>query len=221
MTTARSIVGDALRLINRLSPGETLDADTAADCLAGLNSIADEINGSGAFLWREILTTSSALNSVTATLGTHWTGITSGTKILGATVDSGGDVMLSQLTMEQYHGMVEKATTGAPAYFAHDGAATVYFYPVPTGQTVKIRTRQVMSAFADLDTDYEMPAGYRAHLAGLLAERVSPVLSPEMLGHAVRAADRARSALRARGVNPSIICDTRRPYGRERIINGW
>lgn len=215
--TARSIVSDALRLINRLSPGETLDADAAADCLASLNSIADEINGSGTFLWREVLTASSPITGDSGALGVDWPSIAVGTLILGATVNDGTDEPMSPLTMAQYHALSSKDTTGTPCCYAHDGAATVYLYPVPTSRVVTLRTRAAMSEFADLDTEYSMPAGYRANLAALLAERVAPVLSPEMLGHATRAAGRARAALRARNANPAIIGADR---CRGSIING-
>ena len=46
MTKAREIIGDALTFrLNKLSPGETLDQDTARVCLDALNSVVDEING--------------------------------------------------------------------------------------------------------------------------------------------------------------------------------
>ena len=62
MPNARSIINGALTFgLNRLSPGETLNPDDAAVCLNALNHIADELNGSKAFLFREILTQSSAI----------------------------------------------------------------------------------------------------------------------------------------------------------------
>jgi hypothetical protein len=42
MATARTIITLALESMNKLSPGETLDADLAAACLRRLNSIADD-----------------------------------------------------------------------------------------------------------------------------------------------------------------------------------
>jgi hypothetical protein len=48
MTTARQIIGDALTFhLNRLSPGETLPADTADLCLGALNSVIDDWNMDG------------------------------------------------------------------------------------------------------------------------------------------------------------------------------
>jgi len=42
MTTARTIITLALEAMNRLAPGEALDADLAAVCLRRLNAIADD-----------------------------------------------------------------------------------------------------------------------------------------------------------------------------------
>lgn len=48
MTTARQIITDALTFhLNRLSPGETLEADTAAVCMSALNAFVDDWNTDG------------------------------------------------------------------------------------------------------------------------------------------------------------------------------
>jgi hypothetical protein len=48
MTTARQIITDALTFhLNRLSPGETLEADTAAVCLSAINAFVDDWNTDG------------------------------------------------------------------------------------------------------------------------------------------------------------------------------
>jgi hypothetical protein len=48
MTTARQIITDALTFhLNRLSPGETLEADTADVCLSALNAFVDDWNVDG------------------------------------------------------------------------------------------------------------------------------------------------------------------------------
>lgn len=207
MTTARQIISDALTFgLNRLSPGETLDADLGDVCLSALNNVADELNGVKSFLFREILTVSGTISTATATLGTSWAGISAGDKILGMTVREGTDldIPLDPLTMAQYQGIAVKTTTGTPALYAHDGQATVYLYPVPTGHVLTIRTAQVVSDFADLDTDYTMPKGYRSSLAALLAERMAPSLgavSPMVLAMAKG----ARIKLGAQAMRPAIV----------------
>ena len=208
MTTARSIVTGALTFgLNRLSPGETLDPDTAAVCLDALNHIADELNGQKAFLFREVLTTSSAITGTSAALGVAWPTLAPGDQIEGATVQytGGMDVPLDPLTMGQYAVISIKTTASLPRYFAHDGLATVYFYPAATGQTVTLRTRQVVSDFADLDTDYSMPKGYKAALSALLAEKMAPTMLGGVSPAVAQAAQKARNQLAQQSVNPAIV----------------
>jgi hypothetical protein len=208
VTTARSIVDDALTFgLNRLSPGETVDADTAAVCLRALNSIADEINGSKSFLFREVLTASgAAISAATALLGTAWAALSPGDRILGATyVASSQDNPMFELTMAQYQAIADKTETGEPLYWAHDGLATVYFYPVPTGHTITLRTRQAVIDFADLDTDYSMPKGYKSALSALLCERLAPTMNPGALAQAKRDASAARNRIHAQAIVPAII----------------
>ena len=210
MSTARSIIEGALGYrLNRLSPGETLDADTGATCLVALNELADAMNGGGSFLFREILTTSSAISAATGTIGSTWAGLSPGVEILGATYSDGTqDDELHRLTMAQYAAVADKTMAAEPSNYAHDGYATVYFYPVPTGQTVTLRTKQVVSDFADLDADYGMPRGYKAHLSALLAEHRAPSLLGKIPPAVSRAAAMARSALQAQVSNPAILRGT-------------
>ena len=78
MTTARQIISGALSFhLNRLSPGETLDADLATLCIDALNDIADEWSGSNHFLWREALY-SAVVTGQTATIGVDYTSISPG-----------------------------------------------------------------------------------------------------------------------------------------------
>lgn len=207
MATARSIIQGALRFrLNRLSPGETADADTLAVCLEALNDIADRWNGSGGFLFREVLTAGTVTGS--GTLGTTWPTIAPGTEILGATYSSGGDVPLDRITIEQYHETIPvKATGGTPQCFAHDGLATVYFYPQPTALSVTLRTKQAVAAFdtSNLDVDYSMPAGYQSALSANLAELLAPTMNMAMLGVCKRDAAAARQRIGLQTIEPAIL----------------
>ncbi len=219
MTTARLIISGALTYhLNRLSPGETLDADLAAVALDALNNVADAWNGQKSFLFREVLTASSTISAASAALGTAWTGLSAGDEIITATVaQSGVDTPLYRLTMTQYAHLPVKTTTGTPTAYAHDGAATVYLYPVPTGHVVTLMTRQVVSDFADLDTDYVMPKGYRSALSAVLAEALAPVLLGGITPAVAVAARAARSRIGAQSVNPAIL---NAGCGRASILNG-
>lgn len=219
MTNARSIITGTLTFrLNRLSPGETMDADLAALCLDGLNHIVDEIDGAKGCLFREILTAGTVTSS-TGTLGTTWATLSPGDQILGATYNDGSnDIVPDPLTMEQYHALPVKTQAGDPLYFAHDGAATIYFYPVPTSRSVTLRTRETVADFADLDTDYVMPKGYESFFSALLAELVAEVLKGTLTPAIVRAASMARRRMTTQNLDPAIVNGSQRAWN---IYQGW
>lgn len=222
MTTARSIIDDALTFrLNRLSIGETADSATDSVCLRALNSIVDELNGSDSLLWREpIIASGSAISAATAQLGATWSGTAIGDQPLGLSwsTTSGGDQSpMWPLTMEQYQAITDKTETGDPYQWAYDGT-TFYFWPVPTSHYIHVRVKLSATAFADATTDYAMPAGYKAALTDLLAERLAPImggLTPAI----VRAAAAARMRLLAQNVNPAIV-NTASSL-RADITRGW
>lgn len=221
MATARSIVTTALTVhLNKLAAGETLDNDTANLCLGGLNDVVDEFNGAKSFLFREILTQSSPISGASAQLGVAWPSLVSGDVILGATVQysAGLDIPLDSMSMAEYAGIAIKSVAAIPRVYAHDGAATVYLYPAAAGQTVTLRTRQVVQEFADLDTDYVMPKGYRSALAALLAERMANSLVGGVKPDVAQAASAARRRLRSQSANPGIINGGAAPGN---ILVGW
>ncbi len=221
MTKAREIITSALSFrLNRLSPGETLDADLAGMCLTALNDIADEWSGATSFLWKVQLSTAT-FTGATATLGTTFSDISPGQTILGATYNNGaGDFPLDRLTMEQYQEQVriKSQQGGLPQYFAHDGESTVYFWPVINGPSITLRVMHSVSSFADLDTDYVMPQGYRSAFADVLAEKVAPAVIGQLTPTIAKAAAMARNRIAAQVMDPSIISG--KPV-QGNIYSGW
>ena len=221
MTTARTIISGALTFwLNRLSPGETLDADLGATCLAALNDVADGFNGLGSFLFSEFFTP-GVCNGVSGTLGTTWPGVNPGDNILGATVSyqAGMDLPLDPITMGQYADIAQKATASIPQYFCPDGGSLVYLWPAAAGQTVTLRTWKSFSQFADLDTDYVMPQGFQSGFSACVAERMAPALNPGALAAAEVGARAARNRLAAQVTMPETIDMT--PPNRGNILSGW
>ena len=208
MTTAREIIGGALTNgLNRLSPGETLDADLADTCLASLNLIIDECNGRSLLLFREIFTQSSAITTATGKIGITWAGINPGDNILGATVSYSPtlEVPLDQVTMGQYANISIKALSTYPSCYAYDGFDTVYIYPVPAGHKITLRTKENVAEFADLDTDYQMPSGYKSFFASVLAEKMALVLLGAIPASVARDAIAARRRIAGQNMEPEII----------------
>jgi hypothetical protein len=222
MTTARQILQDALTFsLNRLSPGESADADTLDVGLRALNSVVDEWNGVKSFLFQTIITSSAApISASSGTLGVTWVGLAPGDEILGATyLLNGMDFPMAPLTMRQYHERVaNKSETSEPEFWAHDGLSTVYFYPIPNSKTIKLRTKAAVSEFADVDTDYTMPAGFRSALSDCVAERLAFVMLGGVPPNIANGARAARNRIAAQVCAPEIIGQAPR---RNSIIEGF
>jgi hypothetical protein len=206
VTTARQIITGALRFgLNRLSPGEAVDADLADVCLEALNSIADEMNGGKSMLWRQDLTQSISHSGNTATIGVAWTTLDKGVQILGASYyDGSQDIMISPITMEQYHAIPTKGESGDPQVWAYDGDRYVYFWPAPVSRLIRLHTYTPVSDFADLDTEYVMPKGYKSAFQAMLAKKIAPSVLGEVPGPVERDARAAKLRLMS-GIEPAII----------------
>lgn len=196
---ARGIVTDALEWINRLAPGETLNADTAAFCLRRLNTLVDEWSAQAQFLSRVFITSAAQTGNLTLGIG-DWADIPIGSVIVSVAIDGWS---LAQLSMDRYATIVQPTTIGSPQTFTADGMGSILFYPVPNGQTIKIETRQGVQAFDDLDTEYAAAPGYAAALGVSLAVRIAPTLLGVVPAALVRAETRARNAVQKS--DPAII----------------
>jgi hypothetical protein len=221
MTTAREIIDDSLYALNKLSVGETADSSTLAICLRILNNIVDEMCGGRALLFREAIIASTSAISTAASVMTAWSGLSAHDPILGMSwsTDSTGDqTPMDEITMQQYHELRDKAATGEPDYWAHDGTS-VFVYPVPVAKYLHVRVKLNITAFADTTTDYSMPKGYRSGLAAMLARDLAPIMggaTPAIQS----AASAARMRLLAQNVNPAIVDATARRSGYD-IERGW
>jgi hypothetical protein len=210
MTTALAIITDAYERLNRLSPGEVLSADDAAFGLRRLNLLVDELAAQPAFLFRAILTSAPQSGPITLGVGA-WAAISPGDEIVSATANN---LALSPITLQQYNELYQPNVTGTPTCWAQDGMGTVYLWPVPTGQTVKLMTRATVAAFADLTSDYTLVDGWTNALGASLAVRLAPTLLGGMPPELVRAESRAMGVVRR--YQPAILnVDT---YNRSRQV---
>ena len=182
MTRAIEIITDAYERCNRLSPGETLSADDAAFGFRRLNLLVDEMSGQNGFLFRSVLTSAAASGVITLGVGA-WLAISPGDEVVSATANN---LVLSPVTMRQYNEIYQPGVTGIPAVYAHDGLSTLYLWPVPTGQTIKLLTRSPIAQFADQATDYKLPDGYSSALGAALAVRIAPSVLGNIPAYLIR-----------------------------------
>jgi hypothetical protein len=215
--TALSIIEDAYEWLNRLSPGETLGPDEAAKGLRRLNLLVDKLSAKQQFLFHDLLTSAAQTGNITLGV-TPWNDIAPGAKIISATADNQA---MAPISMQQYNQLWAPTSTGIPNVWAQDGLSTVFLYPAPTGQTIKLQTRIGVSAFADQTTEYTMPPGYKSALGIALAVKLAPIvlgrLPPELLREETSAMDGIKN------YNPAIlnVYSFSNPYApRESILNG-
>ncbi len=214
---AVNIITDAFERLNRLSAGETLNADDAAKGLRRLNLLVDEWSAKRQFLYKSVLTSAAQTGNITLAAGS-WATIPVGTEILGVTVE---EEPIANLTMLQYSGLYDPTETGEPVAWAYDGLSTIYLYPVATGQTVQLLTAVTATAFADLTTNYTAPPGYENGLGASLAVRLAPSVLGKLPPELVRA---ERAALMGiMGWEPAVVdyvsYQKSAPSGN--ILNGW
>lgn len=209
MPTALAIITDAYERLNRLSPGEVLSADDAAFGLRRLNLLVDELSAQPSLLFRSILTSAPQSGPITLGVGA-WAAINAGDDVISATANN---LALSPITMQQYNELYQPNVTGTPTCWAQDGLGTVYLWPVPTGQTVKLMTRSTVAAFAELAADYVLADGWTNALGAALAVRLAPPLIGGLPAELVRAESRALGAVR--NYQPAMLnVDT---YNRARM----
>lgn len=178
---ALEVITDAYSWLNRLSPGETLNADDAARGFTRLNLLVDKLSAKNAFLYQSVQTSSAQTGNITLGTGA-WASIPAGT-LIDAVSSNGAPV--SPISMAQYQAIFDTTTTGSPMVYAQDGLANVFFVPVPNGQTLKVLARFGVSEFADQTTQYTVPQGYKAMLGIALAVSLAPAvlgkIPPELL----------------------------------------
>lgn len=214
---ALDVITDAYERLNKLSPGETLNADDSARGLRRLNLLVDEWSAKRQFLYKSVLTSAAQTGNITLAAGS-WATIPAGTEILGVTVD---EEPISKLTMLQYSGLYDPTETGSPVAWAYDGMTNIYLYPVASGQTVQLLTAVTATTFADLTTTYTVPPGYENALGASLAVRLAPSTIGRVTPELLRAEKAALMGIM--GWEPAIVdygsYQESAPSGN--ILNGW
>lgn len=219
MTTARIILSLALESMNRLSPGETIDADLAAVCLRRLNTIADDWSV-GAKMTPQDQIVAGAVTGATLTLGADdFAAIAPGTVIPQLQADN---YPMSPITMQQYNTIYMKEAAGRPELWAYDGLSTIYLYPAASGNTIHILSRAAFTQFADLDAEYLLPAGYKGAFAAALAVAMAPALLGGVTPDLLRIEMRAMANIAGGNIRPAIIsASPLTPNCAGNIMQGW
>lgn len=178
MTTARSLIEDALQEVGVLDSAETMTAEQAEHGLSTINRIVDGWNARRLMVYAVqdvVATFSGALASVgpSLTVNTpHPLRLEQGCYY----VKSGLSYPIKVWDREAYNAVVLKATSGEypqGVYYDRQIPGTVKVWPVPSAPIeYHLQVLIKLSEFADLDTDYSLPDGYRDAFFYTLCERL-------------------------------------------------
>lgn len=180
--TGRDVVSASLRLIGASAPGESIDAQEAADGLAALNRMIGSFSNEGLMI--HAITAEAAFTLTpgdsTVTLGTGGD-ITTRPQSIDAVVirDGSVDYPVRILSLDEYASIADKTVQSTyPDALYDDGGyplRTLTLYPVPqAAKQLVLFTRRALTAIADLDTSVSLPPGYEDMLVYNLAVRLAP-----------------------------------------------
>lgn len=181
MTTARDLIKASLRKIQVLGVGASLSPEDAADALEALNAMIASWSVDGALIYTETKETFSLTSgTISYSIGASQTWNTvRPTKIKSGYVTySGYDTPIRLIGKDDYAEIVDKDVSGVPCEFYYDAgypAGNVYVYPVPlSNMSVTLFSEKPLTAFASLNTDFEMPPEYERAIVYNLAVEIAP-----------------------------------------------
>lgn len=219
--TARTLIGNALKLIGVLASGEAPDADQGADGLQVLNEMLDGWATERLTLpsVTRTLQTMTTAQSYTLGLGGTWNQAwPNRIEAAGIVVTLGSVVFEFPLTVvtdatEWAAIRVKAITTPWPRVLYYDhaysaGLGTVNVWPKPDGtQSLQaaLYTPSVFSQFASLNTAYAFPSGYPKALRYNLAMELAPMygVSPDPI--VVGLAQESKGNLKRANDRPKIL----------------
>lgn len=224
MTTARELISDALGDIGVLDPIETMSAEQAQHGLRALNRIIDSLNAQRLALY--------AVRDVAATFSGGSAQVGPGLAVNTAHplrlepgcyyVKSGISYPLPLWSREDYNAAVLKAQAGEyprGIYYDRQLPGTVYVWPVPAAPVeYHLQMLQPLADFADLDTDYSLPPGYKDLLYWSLCERLPAGYNLPVNPESNSNADKARAVVRRNNTVVPVL-DARRQAAPWNILS--
>lgn len=224
MTTARELVSDALNDIGVLDVNETMTAEQAQHGLRTINRIVDRWNARRLQIFA-ISQVVATFSGATASIGPGLTIDTpSPLRLLpgGYYVKSGLSYQLPVWDRESYNAVILKSLSGeypSGIYYDRQIPGTVYVWPVPSAPLeYHLQVMQQLSEFADLDTDYTFPAGYKDAFFYSLCERLPPAYNLPVGALAAAEAKKARDTIAKNNTEVPLL-DTVDDGGRFNIFS--
>lgn len=182
MTTARQIIEQAARKLNILGRGQTLPAEEASAILDELNDLLGSWSVEGGLVYQDVQETfnlSSTQNQYT--IGTGGDFNTERPYVITTAfvtqVGSNTDYPLEIYNIRQYAEIQQKDTQGIPEAFYYDNnfpLGNVFLYPQPSANyTLTLYSRKPLTSFTTLNTNIDLPPGYKRALVNNLAVEIA------------------------------------------------
>lgn len=202
MTTARELIADALGDIGVLDPMEAMTAEQAQHGLRTLNRIIDSLNAQRLQV-PAITEVVASFAGASASIGPGLTINTPHPLRLETGcyyVKSGISYPLPLWSREDYNARVLKGQSGdypQGIYYDRATPGTVKVWPVPSVPIdYRLQCLVQLADFADLDTDYAFPVGYKDAFYWALCERLPSAYNLPVNPEANRGADKSRAVIR-------------------------
>lgn len=226
MTTARTLIRNALMDVGALIKNEQPDDDEANDALNALNNLLSSWSNFSDCIYAQAIETFPLTGAASYTIGVGQTFNTSRpTQIIdGYTTISQIDYPLDIINQETYDGIIYKANPGIPQYLTYNNAypyGLITLYPTPVSVTsITIRSQKAITSISTLDTVLSFPEGWERALQKNLALELAPQYGQQPNASIVDAAAKSLGSIklatvRARPVEAYPI------KARGNIYNGW
>lgn len=209
MTTALTLITDAMAQANLTEAGQSLPAEEAQIGLRALNRLM------GKWSQMRLLIPALTTYSVTLTGAASYTIGPSGAvvglrpiKVLGVTATdaNGTDYPVDIRTQEQWNAIPLKTVDGGPpseVWFQPTLTnGTLWVYPRSDGYTLKVDAQALVASFASLSTDLTLPEGYEAAIIPSLADELCSTYGVQTPGDVLRRAAGAVRALKRTNSEP-------------------
>jgi hypothetical protein len=207
-TTARDVLRAVYGFhLNVLAVHQALSADLAQRGLEALNMVVDEVCGYGG-PDTETSFTSMPLAGSEFAAADAWPGMrhdAAGKVLFVHKMDGVDRQELRLMPYDQFH-RVQPDNDPMAVCFPFNSGKALFSRPL-TGEAVTVGVEQPFVGFADLQTGYKLPSGYKAALAVLTAHMVSESTVGGISASLNQAAGRART-LFARSYEPGFSVGT-------------
>lgn len=201
MTTARTIIEQALKKINVLGAGSPLSAADAQDALITLNNMMDSWSVEGGIVFTQTRESFPLTNAKQYSIGPGGDfDTTRPFQIEAAFVRVGDtDYNLNQIDQRGYASIIYKDNGGIPTNFYYDNNSpigNIFLYPAPDpSYELHLYSTKVLERFDNLSDDITLPPGFARALIYNLAVEMASDYEREPTGSTKEIADMSKGAV--------------------------